>query len=92
MLYMLWDPEAEGRSGHARSIDDCLRLGAGDITIRTSLLEHRLVCGDAHPPKSWMTASGPSFRPLGSRIHRGPLAESAPTERHRRQGGQCAMS
>ena len=46
MLYMLWDLKL--KLGHAtRSVDDCLRLAAGDMTIRTSLLEHRRVCGHA---------------------------------------------
>ena len=30
-----------------RSVDECLRLAEADMVIRTSLLEHRLVCGDA---------------------------------------------
>ncbi len=46
MLYMLWDLKL--KVGHAtRSVDDCLRLAGADMTIRTSLLEHRLICGDA---------------------------------------------
>ncbi|WP_289042786.1 [protein-PII] uridylyltransferase [uncultured Aliiroseovarius sp.] len=45
MLYMLWDLRL--KIGHAsRTIDDCLRLGEADFTIRTALLEHRRVCGD----------------------------------------------
>ncbi|WP_425274180.1 [protein-PII] uridylyltransferase [Paracoccus shanxieyensis] len=86
MLYMLWDLKLKvGQS--TRSIDDCLRLGAGDITIRTSLLEHRLVCGYATPAESlrerlWTELfdnSVPEFIEA-------KLAERA--ERHRRQGGQ----
>lgn len=46
MLYMLWDLRL--KVGHAsRTIDDCLRLGREDYTIRTALLEQRPVCGDA---------------------------------------------
>ncbi len=46
MLYMLWDLRL--KVGHAsRTIDDCLRLGEEDFTIRTALLEQRHVCGDA---------------------------------------------
>ncbi|MDO5659090.1 MAG: [protein-PII] uridylyltransferase [Paracoccus sp. (in: a-proteobacteria)] len=46
MLYMLWDLRL--KVGHStRSVDDCLRLGASDLTIRTSLLEHRHVAGQA---------------------------------------------
>ena len=45
-LYVLWDLKL--KVGHAsRSIDECLRLGKEDITIRTALLEHRFLHGNA---------------------------------------------
>jgi [protein-PII] uridylyltransferase len=45
VLYMLWDLGL--KVGHAtRSIDDCIRLSAEDLTIRTSLLEARWLWGD----------------------------------------------
>ncbi|MGD1871326.1 MAG: [protein-PII] uridylyltransferase [Neomegalonema sp.] len=45
-LYLLWDLSL--KVGHAtRTPDDCLRLGAQDLTIRTSLLEKRFVAGSA---------------------------------------------
>ena len=45
ILYMLWDLKL--KVGHAtRTIDDCIRLGAEDNTIKTALLEHRYVTGD----------------------------------------------
>ncbi len=45
MLYMLWDLRL--KVGHAsRTIEDCLRLGDEDFTIRTALLEQRHICGD----------------------------------------------
>ncbi|MEM6940135.1 MAG: [protein-PII] uridylyltransferase [Pseudomonadota bacterium] len=45
MLYLLWDLKM--KVGHAtRTIRDCVRLGAGDFTIQTSLLEHRYITGD----------------------------------------------
>ena len=45
ILYMLWDLGL--KVGHAtRSIDDCLRMGKQDITIRTNLLESRFVWAD----------------------------------------------
>ncbi len=45
MLYVLWDLKL--KVGHAsRTIKDCIRLGQEDYTIRTSLLEHRLLVGD----------------------------------------------
>ncbi len=31
----------------ARSVDECLRLARSDLTVRTSLLERRLIAGDA---------------------------------------------
>ena len=45
MLYFLWDLGL--KVGHAtRSIDDCLAESAKDTTVRTSLLDARLLCGD----------------------------------------------
>jgi [protein-PII] uridylyltransferase len=45
MLYTLWDLNL--KVGHAtRNIDDCLRLAGEDLTIRTSLLDTRLLLGD----------------------------------------------
>jgi [protein-PII] uridylyltransferase len=46
MLYFLWDLGL--KVGHAtRSIADCLTEAADDATIRTSLLDARLLAGDA---------------------------------------------
>ena len=45
LLYVLWD--LKQKVGHAtRTIDDCLTLARADMTIRTSLLEARLLSGD----------------------------------------------
>jgi [protein-PII] uridylyltransferase len=45
ILYTLWD--CGQKVGHAtRSIDECIRLARSDITIRTALLEARLVWGE----------------------------------------------
>lgn len=45
-LYLLWDMGM--KVGHAtRSVDECVRLAKTDMTIRTSLLEERLVWGEA---------------------------------------------
>ncbi|MCK9993909.1 MAG: [protein-PII] uridylyltransferase [Alphaproteobacteria bacterium] len=45
MLYVLWDLGL--KVGHAtRSVDECIRLSKGDMTIRTALLESRYLCGD----------------------------------------------
>lgn len=46
MLYPLWDLKL--KVGHSvRSVDECIREGRADMTIRTALLEARLVAGDA---------------------------------------------
>ncbi|HWK44996.1 MAG TPA: [protein-PII] uridylyltransferase [Stellaceae bacterium] len=45
LLYTLWDLGL--KVGHAtRSVDECLRQARGDMTIRTAVLEARLVCGE----------------------------------------------
>lgn len=45
ILYALWDMGL--KVGHAtRSIDECIRQARGDMTIRTALLEARLLTGD----------------------------------------------
>ncbi|MEJ8572713.1 [protein-PII] uridylyltransferase [Microbaculum marinum] len=45
ILYTLWDMEL--KVGHAvRSVDDCVRLSKSDMTIRTSVLDARWICGD----------------------------------------------
>ncbi len=45
MLYIFWDLHL--KVGHSsRSVKDCLRLGREDYTIRTALLEHRMLIGD----------------------------------------------
>jgi len=46
ILYVLWD--LKQKVGHAtRTIDECLRQARADMTIRTSVLEARLIAGDA---------------------------------------------
>jgi [protein-PII] uridylyltransferase len=46
VLYGLWD--LKQKVGHAtRTIDECLRQARADMTIRTSVLEARLITGDA---------------------------------------------
>ena len=45
MLYLLWD--LGFKVGHAtRTVEQCLKLGLADITIRTALLDSRLILGD----------------------------------------------
>lgn len=46
ILYLLWDMGF--KVGHAtRSVDECIRLSKGDMTIRTAILESRWICGQA---------------------------------------------
>ncbi|MBU3030424.1 [protein-PII] uridylyltransferase [Paracoccus sp. XHP0099] len=86
MLYMMWDLKL--KIGHSiRSTDDCLRLGAADMTIRTALVEHRLVTGHA-----------PLAEELRDRLWSELFAKTVPefveakleerATRHQRQGGQ----
>lgn len=45
MLYFLWD--LRQKVGHStRSVDECLRQAREDMTVRTALLEARLIFGD----------------------------------------------
>ena len=45
ILYGLWDMGL--KVGHAtRSVDECIRQGQADMTIRTSMLESRFLLGD----------------------------------------------
>ncbi|MCO4317035.1 [protein-PII] uridylyltransferase [Phyllobacterium sp. 21LDTY02-6] len=45
ILYLLWDTGL--KIGHAtRNLDECIRLSHSDMTIRTSILEARYVCGN----------------------------------------------
>ncbi len=47
MLYVLWD--LGFKVGHAtRTVEQCVRLSYSDITIRTALLDARLIHGDRH--------------------------------------------
>ncbi len=44
VLYMLWDMGF--KVGHAtRNVDECIRLSNSDLTIRTSILDARFMCG-----------------------------------------------
>ncbi len=44
MLYLLWDLKL--KVGYStRSVDECIRQAKADMTIRTGILEARLICG-----------------------------------------------
>lgn len=45
ILYMLWDLGL--KVGHAtRSLDECVRMAKTDVTVRTAILEARIILGD----------------------------------------------
>ena len=89
MLYILWDLRL--KVGHStRTVQDCLRLGREDYTIRTALLEHRFLGG--HKPLAdelkdtlWRDL----FSSTAADFVEAKLAERA--ERHKKQGGQRYM-
>lgn len=89
MLYMLWDLHL--KVGHAtRTVRDCLRLGREDYTIRTALLEHRYLGGDAELAGELGTRLAKElFNGTGADYTEAKLQERS--ERHRKQGGQRYM-
>ncbi|MDF1610235.1 [protein-PII] uridylyltransferase [Hoeflea sp. YIM 152468] len=83
-LYMLWDIGL--KVGHAtRNVDECIRLARSDMTIRTSILEARFLCGERT-----------LFEDLGERFDREVVEGTGPEfiaaklaerdERHRKAG------
>ncbi len=86
MLYILWDLHL--KVGHAsRSVRDCLRLGREDYTIRTALLEHRFLVGDASLANDLDSSlKSDLFRNTESDFIEAKLEER--DQRHTRQGGQ----
>ncbi len=83
-LYMLWDLGL--KVGHAvRSVEECLRWARDDMTVRTTVMEGRLLNGDARV-----------FHMFRQRLQRDVIANSAPAfieakmveraERHDRLG------
>ncbi len=85
-LYMLWDLRL--KVGHAsRSIDDCIRLGREDFTIRTALLEHRFLVGDRPLADELSQALWEKlFKGTAGEFIEAKLAER--TSRLRKHGGQ----
>ena len=88
-LYILWDLKL--KIGHSsRTIDDCLRLGREDYTIRTALLEQRFLLGDpalAQDLKDRLATE--LFRSTHAEFVEAKLAER--DARHEKQGGQRYM-
>ncbi|MEL6206619.1 MAG: [protein-PII] uridylyltransferase [Pseudomonadota bacterium] len=88
-LYILWDLRL--KVGHAtRTVRECLRLGREDMTIRTSLLEMRLLAGDtALATELNDRLRSDLFSSTGKDFIEAKLQERA--QRHRKQGGQRYM-
>ncbi|MBV1868115.1 MAG: [protein-PII] uridylyltransferase [Marinosulfonomonas sp.] len=89
MLYILWDLHL--KVGHAsRTVKDCVRLAREDYTIRTALLEHRFLVGNAPLAEELgQRLRNDLFRNTSADFIEAKLAER--TERHRKQGGQRYM-
>lgn len=89
MLYMLWDLRL--KIGHSsRTIKDCLRLGRDDFTIRTALLEHRFLAGDAALAEELdQKLKNDLFKGSAAEFIEAKLEERA--RRHIKQGGQRYM-
>ena len=85
MLYTLWDLRL--KVGHStRTVEDCIRLGREDYTIRTALLEQRFICGDAPLAQELDTRLWEElFTGTASEFIEAKLAERA--ARHARHGG-----
>ncbi len=85
VLYTLWDLRL--KVGYAtRTVDDCIRLGREDFTIRTALLENRFLAGEESlagdlDKRLWKEL----FKNTGPEFVEAKLEERA--ERHRRHGG-----
>ncbi|MGY3438957.1 MULTISPECIES: [protein-PII] uridylyltransferase [unclassified Marinovum] len=89
MLYILWDLRL--KVGHSsRTVRDCIRLGGEDFTIRTALLEHRLLAGDEPLAERLDTRlSEDLFTGTEREFVEAKLEER--DARHEKQGGQRYM-
>jgi [protein-PII] uridylyltransferase len=86
MLYILWDLRL--KVGHAsRTIRDCVKLGKEDYTIRTALLEHRVLAGDTDlATELEEKLYSDLFKGTAAEFIEAKLAER--DARHKRQGGE----
>lgn len=89
ILYILWDLKL--KIGYSvRTVDDCIRLGKKDFTIRTAMLEQRYLSGDKSLQLSlhkrlWQDL----FQKSGSEFIEAKLEERA--KRHAQHGGTRYM-
>ncbi len=86
MLYILWDLHL--KVGHAsRSVQECIRLGRDDYTIRTALLENRYLVGDPDLAETLQTTlQRDLFEKTAADFIEAKLEERS--ARHKKQGGQ----
>jgi [protein-PII] uridylyltransferase len=86
MLYILWDLRL--KVGHAtRSVAECVRQARADVTVRTALLEHRTLMGDAELAEALRRSLRRDvYDGSAAQFIKAKLTERA--ERHSRQGGQ----
>ena len=85
ILYILWDMRLKVGSA-VRDVEACVQLGQEDMTIRTTLLETRLVCGNARLLEELdKKAFEDLFRKAGRSFIETKLAER--DERHEVAGG-----
>jgi len=84
ILYFLWD--IGFKVGHStRRVEDCIRLGRADMTIRTALLEARFILGDRDLYAEMVSRfDAEVVRGTGPEFIQAKLAER--DERHRRAG------
>ena len=84
LLYLLWDLGL--KVGHAtRNVDECIRLSRTDMTIRTSILEARFLCGDADLNEQLLSRFDDEVvRHTGPEFVQAKLAER--DERHAKEG------
>lgn len=89
MLYLMWDLKL--KVGHAsRTVDDCLRLGREDFTIRTALLEQRFLVGqESLAIELRERLRSELFNGSAAQFVEAKLAERA--ERHKRQGQRYVL-
>ncbi len=84
ILYFLWD--VGFKVGHStRRVEDCIKLGRADMTIRTALLEARWILGDKALFDEMVTRfDNEVIKGTGPEFIQAKLAER--DERHRRAG------
>lgn len=84
ILYILWD--LRQKVGHAtRNIEECIRLSKSDMTIRTSILEARFICGSEELAEDLATRFGEEVvKGTGTEFIAAKLEER--NDRHQKSG------